>query len=121
MFCNNCGKENPSDSKYCSSCGKELDVKKIVKDEGKKQYNLSFFRESQFYIFNPPINVSVDNKAKFSIENGGRHEVKLEQGKHEILFYLSLKKKKIDIDIKKDTLIDLKWNRLTGSIDVNIE
>lgn len=57
MYCNNCGKHNPEDSKFCKSCGKELvkisDSKKNTQDEkkqdesvihtGKKKNNYSYW------------------------------------------------------------------------------
>ncbi|MGE7696672.1 zinc ribbon domain-containing protein [Lysinibacillus sp. NPDC094177] len=35
MFCNQCGRENPEDSKYCSGCGGSLEIDNGTKEEEK--------------------------------------------------------------------------------------
>lgn len=118
MFCNNCGKENPNDSKFCSNCGKNI-ISDIDIDNS-KMHTIEIFRESQLFLINPAVNVAVNGVNKLSIANGENVKLKLEEGKYEITFTMSLRKKVVQIDLKKDTHIDLKWNRFTGSMVVNV-
>lgn len=118
MFCNNCGKENPKDSKFCSNCGKNI-ISDIDIDNS-KMHTIEIFRESQLFLINPAVNVAVNGVNKLSIANGENVKLKLEEGKYEITFTMSLRKKVVQIDLKKDIHIDLKWNRFTGSMVVNV-
>lgn len=118
MFCNNCGKENPNGSKFCSNCGKNIDSEVVV--DNRKIYTIEIFRESQVFLINPAVNVAVNGVNKLSIANGENVKLKLEEGKYEITFTMSLRKKVVKVDLVKDIHMDLKWNRFTGSMIVNV-
>ncbi|GEM_PF-1828871 len=122
MFCNYCGFENPNNALFCSKCGKNISNDNSKNDENinKKIFNITIFRESQLYIINPAINISIGNNNRFSIENGETIKVPLEQGHYEIIFSQSLRKKILNIDLQKDIHIILKWNRLSGAIQTDI-
>ena len=120
MFCNSCGHKNPDNSNFCSKCGQPLNCAEDQATPGNQMYTVTIFRESQTYVINPPININIDDSEHYSVENGGNLKVDLAEGKHNILFYQSLRKKNVTLDLQSDTSITLKWNRITGAIEAAV-
>lgn len=117
MFCNHCGQKNPDDGNFCSKCGKPLNCSEAQNIKSSNTYTVTVFRESQTYLINPPINVIIDDIESYSVNNGGTLKVQLAEGKHNILFFQSLRKRNVSVDLTNDISITLKWNRITGSIE----
>lgn len=119
MFCNYCGTSNPDDSNFCSKCGKALNKQCSTGSPATTEeiYTVEIFRVSQMYLLNPGINISVDGDERLSIDNGKSVKLRLPRGKHIIIFSALSRKKEIEINLDRDTLITLKWNRLTGAIE----
>jgi len=111
-----CGAKIPDDSVFCSKCGKSIsgNENEVVTCESK--YKVTLYRESQMYLLNPPINISVDGVMNSSIENGGTRLIELNEGSHTFEFSASMRKTKIDANLNSDMQITLSWNRLTGAI-----
>lgn len=124
MFCNNCGAQNPDGSNFCSTCGKKLSTSGISKnDTAGVQYTIEIFRESQIFAINPPINLLIKGPAgdkKLSIANGETVSVQLDAGEYELTFSQSIRKRIVNVNLDHDIHIDIKWDRLTGSIKANI-
>lgn len=120
MFCNSCGQKNPDNSNFCSKCGAPLNQEESQASIGVKQHAVTIFRESQTYLINPPINVTVDDAENYSIPNGGTLKIDLAEGAHELLFFQSLRKKTVSLDVISDMSITLKWNRITGAIEASV-
>ncbi len=126
MYCNNCGAKNPDNSKFCSACGTKL----YTQDEpqalsnSNQLFTVEIFRESQMFLINPPINLSVvgeSEKKTVSIANGETVQIDLPLGTYEFTFFQSVRKKVLKINLNQNVHIDLKWNRLTGKIETSIE
>lgn len=120
MFCNNCGSQNPDGSKFCSNCGKTLLQQSAGANENAPQmYTVEIFRESQMFLLNPPINLSISGISetkKLSISNGETIIIQLLAGTYEFTFSQSMRKRILTIDLHDDIHIDVKWNRVTGSL-----
>ena len=123
MFCNNCGSPNPDGSKFCSNCGSALAPQQQRENEGSLQMcTIEIFRESQMFLINPPINLSVTGPAttkRLSIANGETIALQLPPGTYELKFSQSMRKRILNIDLWDDIHIDVKWNRITGAIQAN--
>lgn len=113
MFCRNCGKNIPDDSKFCISCGTPVENNTI---SNQATFKLTIDRASQVYLINPPIKVTIDNSIRFSVENGQTHSIDISSGNHKIYFKSSLRSATLEVDIQKDTLIEVKWSRISGAI-----
>lgn len=120
MFCNFCGTQNPDNSNFCSQCGKQFSSLVAQSNTPQPKYAVEIFRESQAFLLNPPINITIDGKTNRSISNGETLTINLNSGLHQLTFSQSIRKKNIEIDLNKNIYIALKWNRLTGSIDTTI-
>ena len=121
VFCNYCGSENTNGAKFCSECGKPVtfvNEQPLANQTNNKVHKLTIFRESQVYLINPPVNVSINNNKKLSINNGESVELELDEGNYEIVFSLHFRKKTINLKLNKDININLKWNRITGALEI---
>lgn len=114
MFCKYCGHELSDDSAFCSACGKSLTA--APKSDTVK---ITFFRESQLYLINPPININIDGKKMLSIANGETLELDMDKGPHSVVFSQGFRKKTLDFTATEETCYTIKWDRMTGSIRVN--
>lgn len=119
MFCSNCGSQLSDESLFCSKCGKPT-KNNIHTLESSTKHKVTIFRESQIYLVNPPVNISINNKMDRSIENGGSVELELEEGRYKFEFSMSFRKKTIDVNVNKDIQLTVKWNRFTGALVVDV-
>ncbi|MFB0921617.1 MAG: zinc ribbon domain-containing protein [Oscillospiraceae bacterium] len=120
MFCNYCGQKNPDGAKFCSNCGKPLNCTEAPTSSESMTFTVTIFRESQTYLINPPINLTVDDTENYSIPNGGSLKLDLSEGEHELLFFQSLRKRSVSLDVSGNISITVKWNRITGSIEAQV-
>lgn len=115
MFCRKCGCEIPNDSLFCPKCGAQLDGGSI-RPSMQTTHKLIIDRRSEVYIANPPIKVLIDGNTRLSVGNGQTVEVELTNGHHEVCFTSSIRKASLSLDINKDTVVEIGWNRLTGKL-----
>ena len=124
MFCRKCGKPLPEDSRFCPACGTpvafESDIESSTPNYCSSLYTLTIDRASQVYLMNPPVKVTIDNSIRLTVENGHTQTIQLPAGQHNILFKCSLRSTQLDINIVRDTLIELSWNRISGKMVTKI-
>lgn len=121
MFCRKCGNPLPEDSQFCPACGTPtVSTSLSVQQTNMLSYLLTIDRASQVFLASPPIKITIDNTTRLSIENGHTESVQLNPGKHTLLFKSSFRSSQLDIDLQKDTVIELSWNRATGKIETKI-
>ena len=118
MFCNYCGAQVPDDSIFCNKCGKRLVLESHIKSKT-NMHTVKITRESQAFLVNPSVNISINGKEYLSIEDGKTIDLQLEEGKYEFIFYQSIKKKDkvISISLDEDIHIYVRWNRLWERIE----
>ena len=119
MFCSNCGTQLSDESLFCSKCGKPAKENGNIFENSTK-HKVTIFRESQMYLVNPPVNISINNKMNRSIENGGTMELELEEGQYKFEFSMSFRKKAIDLKVNKDIQLTVKWSKLTGALVIDV-
>nr|WP_297175161.1 zinc ribbon domain-containing protein [uncultured Agathobaculum sp.] len=124
MFCRECGKLLLEGIRFCPDCGTSVAVDSATgsstKDNTSPLCTLTIDRASQVYLINPPVKVIIDNSIRFSIANGQTQSVQLTAGKHIIQFKCSLRSTRVDINISKDTLIELIWDHISGKLTTKI-
>lgn len=124
LFCNNCGSKNPDGSNFCSNCGQSLVPPAFEQSKDIPQlYMVEIFRQSQMFLVNPPINLSIvgdSAEKKISIANGETVQLHLAPTTYEFTFSLSMRKRTLIIDLQGDIHIDVRWNRITGAIEADV-
>lgn len=120
MYCYKCGAQIPDNSNYCSHCGTKVTDIAQAKSTSDK-FNISFDRCSQVYLINPPIKIVIDDKIRLSVDNGKTCSTQLVAGKHHIVFSASFRSTEIEIDLQKDTVINLSFSRLSGKLIAEID
>lgn len=121
MFCYKCGKEIPDNSLFCSFCGAKLPTGDAAESApSQEMVTLIIDRSSQVYLINPPIKAVIDNKIRLSIENGQSEQLQLTPGVHHIELSASMRKTAIDLDLQKETVLTISFNRLSGKIEAKV-
>ena len=82
-------------------------------------FTVTFTRENQWFAINPQIKIIVDDRDEYRIENGQSLRVPMAPGTHNIVFNCGIRNKIIDLTVRQDLELHLKWNRVTGSLSVN--
>ena len=123
MYCFKCGKQIPDESVFCSFCGTK--VSGSVPDEPQAssedvKFSLTIDRKSQPYLINPPVKVIIDEDIRFGVDNGKTETVSVTPGHHHIELKMRVRQKSIDVDVQKDTTIEIGFNRLTGAITADV-
>ena len=117
MYCNQCGKQISPNSCFCSFCGAKIPTGDSVDGTSEPgAVTLTIDRASQVYLINPPIKVVIDGAVRLSVENGRVEQVQLKPGAHHVELSASMRKTVVDIDIQKDTVLMIGFNRLSGKI-----
>lgn len=119
MFCSKCGAQIPDDSAFCAKCGYQIPGSAVSAGQA-IVFTLTIDRKSQVYLVNPPIKVLIDGTIRKSIANGESIEVPLTAGEHMVEFTSSARKTTTKIEMRKDTLLIVGWNRLSGKIDIDV-
>lgn len=124
MYCFKCGAQIPDESVFCSNCGTKVGSQESVSAEPSPQaetkFKLTIDRTSQVYLINPPIKVLIDSDIRLSVDNGKSCDVMLSPGTHHLEFTSSMRTTKLDINMGKDTVIQLNFSRLSGKIIAKI-
>lgn len=121
MFCYKCGKEIPDSSLFCSYCGAKLPTGNAAESTPvAEMVTLTIDRSSQVYLINPPIKAVIDNKIRLSVENGRSEQVQLTPGVHHVELSASMRKTVVDLDLQKDTVLTISFNRLSGKIEAKV-
>ncbi len=123
MYCFKCGKQIPDESVFCSFCGTRVDGSETSSNGAaieEVKYALTIDRKSQPYLINPPVKVIIDGDIRFGVDNGKTETVPVSSGRHQIELKMSVRQKNIEVDIQKDTTIEIGFNRLTGAITANV-
>mgnify|MGYP000171924701 CR=1 FL=1 len=117
MFCVKCGQQLPDDAIFCSRCGNKVSISsEEVSDPTPQTYTLTLDRASQVYAINPPIKVLIDNNIRTSVDNGKTEQLQVIPGHHTVVLTGSFRTTTVEIDLQKDTCIEISFNRLTGKI-----
>lgn len=120
MFCYKCGTAIPDDSIYCLKCGTKVQssTQEHLSQEYIKKYKLTLDRASQMYVVDVPVKFIIDSEINITLLNGETKEIFLTPGIHKIQATGSFRKKNIDIDLQKDSVLHMKWNRAWGYIEL---
>lgn len=119
MFCNKCGNEIVGDAKFCSKCGQPLSCATNSTTTGKVDtYTLTINRAKQWYLVNPTVKIIVDGGAEYKIDNGKSLNIPVSPGTHNITFLCSIRNKIVNINATSNVVLNIKWNRTTGSLEV---
>lgn len=85
-----------------------------------QNFNITFRRSSQFFLGNPAINIVGSNGISHSLRSGETLFDLRPQGTYHLNINGARCKAVADFELKRDTVIDLKFNRMAGGIDVSI-
>lgn len=120
MFCSKCGNEIVSQSKFCAKCGQPVlpAVNGGVPPNKREKFTLTINRAKQWYAINPAIKVVVDGNVEYKIDNGQSLSIPISSGTHNIKFSCSIRNKIININVTNNVALNIKWNRVTGSLEV---
>ena len=119
MFCNKCGTQNPDGSNFCSSCGIAFPSYQQSPIDA-PLYTIEIFRESQIFLVNPPINLTIlwdGGEKKLSIANGQSIQLQFPEIFYTLTFSQSFRKCTVDVYLNRNVHIDLRWNRASGAIE----
>lgn len=118
MFCVNCGAKLPDNVKFCTYCGQDMRGSSVENKPENAGVTLRIVRADQWYAVNPPIQIMIDGAQTCYVENGSSIDIPVLPGMHNIVFSFSIRKKAVNINITKNTALYVKFNRITGSIQV---
>ena len=119
MFCKNCGAELPEDGKFCENCGYAMNrVPKEIINSNRKIHTLKISRESQFFLIDTAITVSIDKKKEYRLNSGNSVEVELPNGSHKISFSTLFYNKVIILNVNRDTSLNVSIGRFSGILNV---
>ena len=110
-FCSHCGNQIADNVEICMNCGCLV----------KNKHTITFKRDSQWFLVNPPINVDITGEGcneTLAIKNGATDTISLPSGKYNLHFYSSIRTVDCALDLNKDTAYHLGWNRASGKLEV---
>ena len=122
MFCPNCGSELLAGAKFCASCGNPVSAISSNMDQTEteelKNYIITIKRASQFYVINPAINLTLDDRESYKIANGETIRISVPSGEHTLTFSSGIRNKVVRVNVTGDFSLAVHWNRVTGSLIV---
>ena len=119
MFCSKCGNQINEGARFCSQCGHAIaQPSDSISASGDKSYTLTITREKQLFAVNPAVKVMIDGRDKYQIANGSFVRIPISGGPHTVACSCGLRNKVLNIDVADDLSLDMKWNRITGSLEV---
>ena len=87
---------------------------------GQAAYRLTVARKDQYFLINPPMKVFVDGVERLHVDNGITLWIDLPAGMHVLGVKSGFRKRELPINMNRNTMAVLSWNRVTGEIDVEI-
>ena len=117
MFCWQCGEKLPDNALFCQKCGAKIGSTSAPSQKVK----LILDRASQAYLVNPPIKAVVNNNTYVSIENGHTETVELDPGPCTLELSSGFRKTRLELNLKKDTVVQIGFNRLSGKLMAEIK
>lgn len=122
MFCTKCGYEILGNVMFCPKCGQEISQldSNTMEEAMARTYTLSIKRAEQWYLVNPPVKIVLDGETEYKIDSGEILNIPVSSGSHNIVFSSSIRKKIVDINVVGNVNLNLKWNRITGNLEVDI-
>jgi len=120
MFCSKCGDEINTQSKFCPKCGHPVVLSNNTSSvqNNNKILTLTINRAKQWFAVNPAIKAVVDGKDEYKIDNGSTLHIPISAGMHNIAFSCSIRNKIVNVNVTDNTTLNIKWNRITGSLEV---
>lgn len=133
MYCQQCGSQLPDTAKFCGECGAPTgataqSLGDVVSPSNtgvnstassSDMYRLTVIREKQFFAVNPSIYITVDNNMpRIPIDNADQVSIPISAGVHNLYFSCGPRSKSVDINVASDLVIVVRWNRITGGIEV---
>ncbi len=115
MFCARCGSEIAAAGRFCPKCGQA--VGPTTAPGG--MFTLTIIRAKQFYLVNPAVKVTVDAQAEYTLPKEGTLHIPVSDGAHEVGFSCGIRKTFVNINVTSDVALTMKWNRVTGGIEVD--
>ena len=119
MYCQNCGNRIDDDALFCQKCGHATGNAPRAQAGSGGKFLLTVCRENQWFLINPPIDITVDGREKYAVQNGQQISIPLTPGGHTIQFSKSIRKTVIQVNMQQNLTVVIKWNRVTGEINVN--
>lgn len=119
MFCTKCGASLPADAKFCIQCGQPITEQKTAQPFPNQLCTLTIVRANQWFAINPAIKIAIDGSASYEIKNGASLTIPVSMGVHNVAFSCSIRNKIVDVNVTGNMTLHVKFNRLTGGIDVN--
>ncbi len=119
VFCPKCGAELVPGARFCSKCGSEVGLAEpAAGTSGAQTFTVTFTREKQWFAINPAVKIIVDERDEYRIDSGETIRVPMTGGIHGVTFRCGVRNKVIQLEVAGDLSVNLKWNRLTGSLVV---
>lgn len=120
MFCSKCGNEIAAKAKFCSKCGQPVkpSANEAVTPGNGGGFTLTINRAKQWFAVNPAIKIVIDGSAEYKIDNGETLDIPVSAGAHNIAFSCSIRNKIVNVNVTNHVTLNIKWNRLTGSLEV---
>lgn len=120
MFCSKCGNQFVTQVKFCSKCGQPTN---ISSSEAQVQNSvrwgtLTITRAKQWFAINPAVRVILDGSAEYEIDNGSTLNIPISIGTHNIAFSCGMRNKIVNVNVVENVTLNIKWNRITGSLEV---
>lgn len=116
MFCSKCGNLLTDEAKFCPRCGQAVSR---VANNSAETYMLAIVRENQFFLVNPSIKIHIDGGQEYKLDNGQKLNIPVTAGEHKISFSCGIRNKVLDVSVNDDFVLNVKWDRITGSLKVD--
>lgn len=111
MFCKQCGTQMNDGAIFCTNCGT-----KVTTTVG--MHKITVVKKNQFFLYNPPIKILIDNNQNLQVKNGETIQFDLPDGKHQLKFSASMQNKIIDVFVQQDIVLEVHWDRIMGGLIV---
>lgn len=120
MFCSQCGNEIVTQAKFCPVCGQPVsaNLNEGINPGDGGGFILTINRANQWFAINPAVKIVVDGNVEYNIENGSTLNIPISAGVHNIAFMYSIRNKIVNINVNSNVTLNIKWNRVTGSLEV---
>lgn len=113
MFCTKCGEPLSDTAKFCTKCGQATNLA-----SNNQQYLLTIARAKQWFAVNPPVKIQIDGANVYTVESGKSINIPVNTGIHNVAFSCSIRNKVVEINVTQNMVLNIKFNRFTGSIEV---